>query len=59
MQALKQEEVYLKDYDSITYAEQNLTVFIQYMYNELKLHTSLGYEPSAEFEAAFTPLAGS
>ena len=53
---LKQEEVYLKEYDSFTDAEQNLTVFIEKVYNEKRLHSSLGYVPPAEFEAAFTPI---
>ncbi len=56
---LKQEEVYLKEYDSFADAEQNLTVFIEKVYNEKRLHSSLGYLPPAEFEAAYTPLTGS
>jgi len=56
---LKQEEVYLKEYDSFTDAEQNLAVFIEQVYNEKRLHSSLGYVPPAEFEAAYTLLAGS
>ena len=50
---LKQEEVYLKEYDSFTDAEQNLTDFIEKVYNEKRLHSSLGYVPPAEFEALF------
>ncbi len=56
---LKQEEVYLKEYDSFTDAEENLTIFIEKVYNEKRLHSSLGYLPPAEFEAACTPLPGS
>jgi putative transposase len=56
---LKQEEVYLKEYNSFTDAEQNLTTFIGKVYNEKRLHSSLGYLPPAEFEAAYTPLTGS
>ena len=56
---LKQEEVYLKEYDSFTDAEENLTVFLEKVYNEKRLHSSLGYVPPAEFEAAYTPLTGS
>lgn len=56
---LKQEEVYLKEYDSFTDAEQNLTVFLEQVYNQKRLHSSLGYLPPAEFEAAYLPLTGS
>ena len=56
---LKQEEVYLKEYDSFADAEQNLTDFIEKVYNEKRLHSSLGYLPPAEFEAAYLPLTGS
>jgi transposase InsO family protein len=56
---LKQEEVYLKEYNSFTDAEQNLTTFIEKVYNEKRLHSSLRYLPPAEFEAAYTPVAGS
>jgi len=56
---LKQEEVYLKEYNSFTDAEQNLTTFIEKVYNEKRLHSSLGYLPPAEFEAIYTPVAGS
>jgi transposase InsO family protein len=56
---LKQEEVYLKEYYSFTDAEQNLTTFIEKVYNEKRLHSSLGYLPPAEFETAYTPVAGS
>lgn len=56
---LKQEEVYLKEYDSFTDAEQNLTTFIEKVYNEKRLHSSLGYLPPAEFEAAYAPVTGS
>jgi putative transposase len=56
---LKQEEVYLKEYHSFADAEQNLTMFIEKVYNEKRLHSSLGYVPPAEFEAAYIPLTGS
>lgn len=56
---LKQEEVYLKEYNSFADAEQNLTIFIKKVYNEKRLHSSLGYLPPAEFEATYTPIAGS
>ncbi len=56
---LKQEEVYLKEYNSFADAEQNLTIFIEKVYNEKRLHSSLGYLPPAEFEAAYSLVVGS
>jgi len=49
---LKREEVYLKDYQTFTEAEANLSQFIEAVYNTKRLHSSLGYRPPAEFEAA-------
>jgi putative transposase len=56
---LKQEEVYLKEYDSFADAEANLVVFIEQVYNTKRLHSSLGYLPPAEFEATYIPVPGS
>ena len=56
---LKQEEVYLKEYDSFADAEENLTVFLEDVYNMKRLHSSLGYIPPAEFEAAYVFMPGS
>ncbi|GCE50685.1 integrase core domain-containing protein [Thermosporothrix hazakensis] len=53
---LKQEEVYLKEYQSFEDAQANLTVFIEQVYNMKRLHSSLGYLPPAEFEAAYASL---
>ena len=50
---LKQEEVYLKEYESFADAEANLAVFIEMVYNTKRLHSSLGYLPPAEFEATY------
>jgi transposase InsO family protein len=37
---LKQEEVYLKEYESFADAEANLAVFIEQVYNLKRLHSS-------------------
>ena len=50
---LKREEVYLKDYLTFAEAEANLGQFIDAVYNTKRLHSSLGYCPPAEFEAAY------
>lgn len=50
---LKREEVYLKDYASFAEAQANLEQFIEAVYNAKRLHSSLGYLPPDEFEAAY------
>ena len=51
---LKREEVYLRDYRNFEEAEANLERFIEAVYNTKRLHSSLGYLPPIEFEAAQT-----
>jgi transposase InsO family protein len=50
---LKQEEVYLKQYHSFEDASSNIGQFIDEVYNAKRLHSSLGYVPPIEFEAAY------
>src|SRR6266704_5412237 len=47
---LKQEEVYLKHYQTFEEAETNIGQFIEDVYNTKRLHSSLGYVPPEEFE---------
>ncbi len=49
---LKREEVYLNEYRTFEEAEANLAHFIDEVYNVKRLHSSLGYRPPVEFEAA-------
>lgn len=50
---LKRDEVSLKDYRSYDEAQQNLAVFIDQVYNQKRLHSSLGYLPPLEFETQY------
>ena len=56
---LKMEEVYLKDYRDFEEAEGNIGEFIEEVYNQKRLHSSLGYLPPVEFEALHALKAGS
>jgi transposase InsO family protein len=51
---LKQEEVYLKQYQTFEEASANLGQFIDDVYNTRRLHSSLGYVPPNEFEMAYS-----
>jgi transposase InsO family protein len=48
---LKMEEVYLNDYQDFEEAHHNIAQFIEEVYNQKRLHSSLGYLPPVEFEA--------
>ena len=50
MRTLKHEEVYLQDYQTFHEAKQAIGRFINEVYNEKRLHSSLGYRPPSEFE---------
>ncbi len=49
---LKREEVRLNSYQTFEEAEHNIGHFIEDVYNQKRLHSSLGYLPPVEFEAA-------
>lgn len=50
---LKQEEVYLKQYQTFQEAHSNIGQFIDEVSNVKRLHSSLGYVPPVEFETAY------
>lgn len=50
--SLKREEVYLKEYQNFAEAQKNIGSFIEAVYNQKRLHSSLNYQTPAEFEAA-------
>lgn len=50
MKTLKAEEVYLNEYNTIFDARLNIEHFIDHVYNQKRLHSSLGYRPPVEFE---------
>lgn len=50
MKTLKYEEVYRWEYSGFQDAAQRLEIFIEQLYNERRLHSSLGYLSPSEFE---------
>jgi putative transposase len=51
MKTLKYEEVYLSEYQTIQEVALNIFRFIEEVYNQRRLHSSIGYLPPAEFES--------
>lgn len=50
---LKREEVYLNQYETYADAEGQLGRFIDDVYNQKRLHSSLGYLPPVEYESLY------
>ena len=50
MKTLKYEEVYLSEYECLQDASTRIEQFLE-DYNQVRLHSALGYRPPAEFEA--------
>jgi transposase InsO family protein len=54
MKTLKCEQVYLNEYENLADAKAQIGHFLEAVYNQKRLHSSLGYLPPAEFEKAWT-----
>jgi putative transposase len=52
VKTLKYEEVYRDDYQDLPQARASIRRFLEQVYNEKRLHSSLGYLPPVEFEQA-------
>jgi transposase InsO family protein len=53
IRTIKEEEVYLSDYESFTDAYHRIGHFIENVYQMKRIHSALGYQTPAEFEAAY------
>ncbi|UFP92980.1 IS3 family transposase [Gloeobacter morelensis] len=54
MKTLKYEEVYMFEYENMTEARNRIGDFLEEVYNQKRLHSSIGYLPPAEFEQRLT-----
>lgn len=50
IKTLKYEEVYLFEYETLAEARARLSHFLEEVYNQKRLHSSIGYLPPVEFE---------
>jgi putative transposase len=50
MRTLKEDEVYLYDYETMAEAEERIGHFLEDVYNQKRLHSAIGYVPPVEFE---------
>jgi len=57
MKTIKQEEIYMNDYENKQDAILNIGNFIEEVYNKKRLHSSLGYKSPEEFEFVFNSVS--
>lgn len=53
MKTFKCEQVYLSEYDNLADANAQIGHFLEAVYNQKRLHSSLGYLPPAEYEQLY------
>ncbi len=53
MKTLKCEQVYVSEYDNLADAKAQIGHFLEAVYNQKRLYSSLGYLPLAEYETQF------
>ena len=53
IRTLKEEEVYLNEYRSFQEADRHIGYFLEEVYMNKRIHSSLAYRTPAEFEAQF------
>jgi putative transposase len=56
MKTLKREEIDAGDYCDLEDLRQHLEEFIDRYYNQVRLHSTIGYQSPAEFEQSLTPV---
>jgi transposase InsO family protein len=54
IRTLKYEEVYLNEYENFSDALDNISGFIEHVYNKKRLHSSIGYRSPIDFEKEVT-----
>ena len=47
---LKNEEVWMNEYETLEDVYRNIKQFIEEVYNKKRLHSSIGYKPPIEYE---------
>ena len=50
IKTLKREEIYANAYENLEHLRANIEIFIEQYYNQLRLHSALGYRSPEEFE---------
>ena len=53
IRTIKEEEVYLADYEDLADAYQRVGHFIETVYETKRIHSALGYQTPAEYEMAY------